>query len=66
MAFTPDRLPVVAPWPDAAGRSIGGFSGNGMSLSLILARLIGDMLPGRPADPHLVIFTPDRFNGAAA
>ncbi len=64
MAFTPDRLPIVAPWPEAAGWSIGGFSGNGMSLSLILGQLIGDVLLGRPADPRLSLFRPNRFSGA--
>ena len=66
MAFTRDRLPIVAPWPEAAGWSIGGFSGNGMSLSLILGQLIGDALLGRPADPRLTLFSPDRFGGVAA
>ncbi|MDZ4864074.1 MAG: FAD-binding oxidoreductase [Gemmatimonadota bacterium] len=64
MAFTRDRLPIVAPWPTAAGWSIGGFSGNGMSLSMILGRLIGDVLLGRPADPRLSLFRPNRFSGA--
>ena len=66
MAFTPDRLPVVARWPEGNGWSIGGFSGNGMSLSLIFGRLIGDALLGRGADPRLDIFSPDRFGGASA
>lgn len=64
MAFTGDRLPIIAPWPEAAGWSIGGFSGNGMSLSLILGRLIGDVLLGRPADLRLSLFSPNRFTGA--
>ncbi len=64
MAFTRDRLPIVAPWPEAAGWSIGGFSGNGMSLSLILGQLIGDVLLGRTADPQLTLFSPNRFSGA--
>ena len=64
MAFTRDLLPIVAPWPEAAGWSIGGFSGNGMSLSLILGQLIGDVLLGRPADPRLSLFRPNRFSGA--
>lgn len=64
MAFTRDRLPIVAPWPAAAGWSIGGFSGNGMSLSLMLGKLIGDVLLGRPADPRLSLFRPNRFSGA--
>jgi glycine/D-amino acid oxidase-like deaminating enzyme len=66
MAFTPDRLPIVAPLHDDAGWIVGGFSGNGMSLGLILAKLVADLLLGRPADARLSLFAPDRFGGTAA
>jgi glycine/D-amino acid oxidase-like deaminating enzyme len=66
MAFTADRLPIVARWPEAPCWSIGGFSGNGMSLSLILGQLMADALLDRPCDPRLGFFTPDRFAGAGA
>jgi len=64
MAFTRDRLPIAAPLPGSNGWSVGGFSGNGMSLGLIFGRILADALLGRPADPRLSIFAPERFSGA--
>ncbi len=60
MAFTPDRLPVVMRLP-GSGWAVGGFSGHGMSLALVVGRLLADGLLGRPADPRLSMFAPDRF-----
>lgn len=59
MAFTPDRLPILAPLE--GGFALGGFSGNGMSLGLVLGRRIAAMLLGETADPRLTLFAPDRF-----
>jgi glycine/D-amino acid oxidase-like deaminating enzyme len=64
MAFTGDRLPIAAPLPGMRGWAVGGFSGNGMSLGLVVGRMLADLLLGRPADPRLSIFAPDRFPGA--
>ena len=64
MAFTRDRLPIVARLPDASGWAVGGFSGNGMSLGFIFGRMLADQLLGGAADPKLSIFSPDRLIGA--
>ncbi|MEO8139248.1 MAG: FAD-binding oxidoreductase [Gemmatimonadota bacterium] len=64
MAFTRDRLPIVARLPDASGWAVGGFSGNGMSLGFIFGRILADQLLGGAADPKLSIFSPDRLIGA--
>ncbi len=65
MAFTADRLPIVAPMPERRGWVVGGFSGNGMSLGLVFGRLLADALLGHPADQRLALFAPDRFGGTS-
>jgi gamma-glutamylputrescine oxidase len=64
MAFTRDRLPIAIPLPGANGWAVGGFSGNGMSLGLVVGRILANALLGRPADPRLSLFAPERFSGA--
>jgi gamma-glutamylputrescine oxidase len=64
MAFTRDRLPIAMPLAGANGWAVGGFSGNGMSLGLIIGRILADSLLGRPTDPRLSLFATERFSGA--
>lgn len=64
MAFTRDRLPIAVPLPGANGWAVGGFSGNGMSLGMIIGRILADSLLGGPTDPRLSLFATERFSGA--
>ncbi len=64
MAFTKDRLPIAVPLPGATGWAVGGFSGNGMSLGMIIGRILAHSLLGQPADPRLSLFATERFSGA--
>jgi glycine/D-amino acid oxidase-like deaminating enzyme len=66
MAFTPDRLPILARLPAEAGWAAGGFSGHGMSLTMTLGRRLAALVAGRPADSQLACFSPERFRGSSA
>jgi glycine/D-amino acid oxidase-like deaminating enzyme len=35
-----------------------------MSLGLVVGRILANTLLGRPADPRLSLFAPERFSGA--
>lgn len=61
-----DRLPIVTRLADVNGWVAGGFSGNGMSLGLIVGRMLADVAAGHLADPRLSMFISDRFTGAPA
>ncbi len=65
MGMTPDELPVVGPAPlDDRVWICGGFSGHGMSLGCVTAKLAVAGMLGDDAVPAM--FNPGRFDGAAA
>jgi gamma-glutamylputrescine oxidase len=66
MAFTPDRLPIVAPLPEGTGWMAAGLSGQGMSLAMILGQQLAALALHRATDCRLAFFSPDRFTGSAA
>jgi glycine/D-amino acid oxidase-like deaminating enzyme len=66
MAFTPDRLPILTRLPVDAGWAAGGFSGHGMSLTMVLSRGLAALVAGGPADPRFEYFSPQRFPGSSA
>jgi sarcosine oxidase subunit beta len=59
---TPDHQPIVGPLPGAQGALVAaGFSGHGFMLAPAIGRRVADAVLGRPLDPLLDAFAPDRF-----
>jgi glycine oxidase len=64
---TTDELPVIGPDPEIPGLlHASGHYRNGVLLAPITATLIADLVAGKPADPIIEAFRPDRFPGAPA
>ena len=58
---TPDKLPLIGAWPAAAGLWIAaGHEGLGITTALGTARLLGDLILGRPASLDPAPFAPSR------
>jgi glycine oxidase len=63
---TPDRLPAIGPWPGLAGLLVaGGHYRNGVLLAPYTARLVADLLLGKPLPPEAAAFDPARFARSA-
>jgi glycine/D-amino acid oxidase-like deaminating enzyme len=59
---TPDNLPLIGPWPETPGLWIAaGHEGLGITTSLATARLIADLIAGRPPAIDPTPFAPGRF-----
>jgi glycine/D-amino acid oxidase-like deaminating enzyme len=59
---TPDNLPLIGPWPDTPGLWIAaGHEGLGITTSLATARLLADLVAGRPPAIDPAPFAPARF-----
>jgi len=57
-ASTPDKLPLIGPWPKTAGIYLAaGHEGLGITTSLATAELLADAIMGRaskiPREPYL-------------
>ncbi len=63
MAFTADRLPVLAGIPQWSAWAAGGFSGHGMSLTMVLGAQLANLALGQAGDPRLRHFHPSRLRG---
>jgi D-amino-acid dehydrogenase len=62
-----DGLPVLGPVPGVAGAYLAtGHGPSGLTLGPYSARLVCDLLLGRPADPHLASFAVERFRHSPA
>ncbi len=60
---TPDGRPLIGPWPGADGLIIAaGHYRNGLLLSPITARLVGELILGEAPALDLAPFRPDRFH----
>ena len=63
---THDGLPLIGPVPGAKGvYAAYGYGGNGITFSFLAARLIGDLIAGKPS-PLLGDFAIDRDGGKTA
>jgi glycine/D-amino acid oxidase-like deaminating enzyme len=61
MAYTPDRAPLVGPWPGARGEYVAlGFNGHGMPMAFLAGQAVGEMLAGRAPE----VSVPDAFSPA--
>jgi glycine/D-amino acid oxidase-like deaminating enzyme len=65
-AATEDKLPLIGPWPEAAGLYLAaGHEGLGITTSLGTAELLADMIQGRDSKISREPFLPERvLNGA--
>jgi glycine/D-amino acid oxidase-like deaminating enzyme len=66
MAFSPDGLPLVGALPGMAGAYVsGGYTGHGNASAILAARIVADLMLGRPnADADL--FAPARLTEGAS
>ena len=63
---TPDKLPLIGPWPALAGCWIAaGHEGLGITTSVGTGRLIADLVVGRTPPIDAVPFAPARVLDAA-
>jgi glycine/D-amino acid oxidase-like deaminating enzyme len=63
MGFTADRLPVLTCIPERSAWAAGGFSGHGMSLTMVLGAQLASLALGQDGDPRLRYFHPSRLGG---
>lgn len=60
MGFTPDALPFAGPLPGSRVRYVAaGFTGHGNGMAPQIARLVADLIAGKP-NPDASLFAPDR------
>jgi gamma-glutamylputrescine oxidase len=60
MGFTPDALPFAGPLPGSTVRYVAaGFTGHGNGMAPQIARLVTDLIQGRP-NPDAALFDPGR------
>jgi glycine/D-amino acid oxidase-like deaminating enzyme len=66
-AATPDGLPLVGPWPHAAGVWLAtGHEGLGITTSLATAELLAAQIVGSPSELDETASLPSRFSATAA
>lgn len=64
---TPDNLPLIGAWPESPGLWIAaGHEGLGITSSLATARLLADLILGRPPAIDPAPFAPSRLGAAGA
>ncbi len=60
-AATPDKLPLIGPWPESPGLFLAtGHEGLGITTSLATARLLVDQIAGRPSEIAIQPYLPSR------
>ncbi|HVL87793.1 MAG TPA: FAD-binding oxidoreductase [Candidatus Thermoplasmatota archaeon] len=64
--ITPDRVPILGPARFHNFVQANGFSGHGFMISPMVARIVADMILGKPPIVPLSPFSPDRFASGKA
>ncbi len=61
---TPDQLPLVGPVPGAPGVFV-ATGGSAFNLGPAIARVLAELIAGRPPSIDLTPYAPERYRGAS-